>query len=51
VFFPTPDQAEHARRLALRPGKTIPWNILNGMISTIEQPITDEGFDEIRILG
>ena len=51
VFFPTPDRAEHDRRLALRPGKTIPWNILNGMISTIEQPITDEGFDEIRILG
>jgi predicted kinase len=50
VFFPTPDQTEHARRLALRPGKTIPWNILNGMISTVEQPTMDEGFDVIQIL-
>ena len=50
VFFPTPDQAEHARRLALRPGKVIPGNILNGMISTVEQPTMDEGFDVIQIL-
>lgn len=51
VFFPTPEKAEHARRLALRPGKVIPGNILNGMISTVEQPTTDEGFDVVQILN
>jgi predicted kinase len=47
VVFPTPDKAEHARRLASRPGKQIPWNVLNGMISGFQMPTEDEGFDEI----
>jgi predicted kinase len=47
VVFPTPDPEEHQRRLANRPGKTIPWNILNGMISGFQMPTLEEGFDEI----
>jgi len=47
VVFPTPDPEEHQRRLASRPGKTIPWNILNGMISGFQMPTLEEGFDEI----
>ena len=47
VYFPTPDKAEHERRLASRPGKSIPHNILMGMIRGLEKPTADEGFDEI----
>jgi predicted kinase len=47
VYFPTPDKAEHDRRLASRPGKVIPYNILMGMIRGLEKPTADEGFDEI----
>jgi predicted kinase len=47
VVFPTPDPEEHQRRLASRPGKTIPWNILNGMVSGFQMPTLEEGFDEI----
>jgi len=47
VYFPTPDKAEHERRLAARPGKVIPHNILMGMIRGLEKPTADEGFDEI----
>lgn len=48
VFFPTPDDAELKRRLASRPGKTIPANVVLGMKSQIERPSRDEGFDEVR---
>jgi len=47
VFFPTPAQDEHERRLKSRPGKQIPHNILVGMIRGLEKPTTDEGFDEV----
>jgi predicted kinase len=47
VVFPTPNKEEHARRLAGRPGKKIPWNVLNGMISGFQMPTLEEGFDEI----
>jgi len=47
VFFPTPEWDEHQRRLDSRPGKSIPWNVLNGMIRSLEEPSYDEGFDEI----
>jgi predicted kinase len=47
VYFPTPDKPEHDRRLANRPGKSIPHNILMGMIRGLEKPTHDEGFDEI----
>lgn len=47
VFFPTPDKEELKRRLASRPGKTIPANIVLGMISQLETPTVDEGFSQI----
>jgi len=47
VVFPTPDKEEHDRRLASRPGKNIPWNVMQGMISGFKMPTEEEGFDEI----
>lgn len=47
IFFATPDRAELQRRLDGRPGKTIPYNIVMGMVSQIERPTADEGFDEV----
>ena len=47
VVFKTPDADEHARRLANRPGKSIPQNVMDSMISNMEMPTEDEGFDEI----
>lgn len=49
VFFPTPDIEELNARLANRPGKIIPPNIVLGMISQLEQPSIDEGFDSIIV--
>ena len=47
VVFPTPEPAELERRLAGRPGKSIPWNVMQGMISGFKVPTEEEGFDEI----
>ena len=47
VVFSTPEPAELERRLAERPGKNIPWNVMQGMISGLKVPTEDEGFDEI----
>lgn len=47
VVFPTPEPTELERRLASRPGKSIPWNVMQGMISGLKVPTEDEGFDEI----
>lgn len=47
VVFPTPESAELERRLASRPGKNIPWNVMQGMISGLKVPTEQEGFDEI----
>jgi predicted kinase len=47
VVFPTPEPAELERRLAGRPGKNIPWNVMQGMISGFKTPTEEEGFDEI----
>ena len=47
VVFPTPEPAELERRLASRPGKSIPWNVMQGMISGFKTPTEQEGFDEI----
>lgn len=47
VYFATPDDTELNRRLANRPGKTIPANIVMGMKSQLEEPTHDEGFVEI----
>lgn len=47
VVFSTPDSAELDRRLASRPGKTIPKNVIRSMISNFDMPSEDEGFKEI----
>jgi predicted kinase len=47
VVFPTPEPEELERRLASRPGKNIPWNVMQGMISGFKTPTEEEGFDEI----
>ena len=47
VVFPTPEPAELARRLASRPGKTIPPEVVERMIQDWEEPTLDEGFREI----
>lgn len=47
VFFPTPLDLDE--RLASRPGKTIPPHIVDAMVEMIEQPMLDEGFDELRL--
>ena len=47
VVFRTPEPAELERRLAARPGKSIPWNVMQGMISGFKIPTLEEGFDEV----
>lgn len=47
VVFPTPEPAELERRLASRPGKNIPWQVMQGMISGFKLPTAEEGFAEI----
>jgi predicted kinase len=47
VVFRTPEQEELARRLAQRPGKTIPDTVLHNMIDSFEEPTEEEGFREI----
>ena len=47
VVFDTPEPAELKKRLASRPSKTIPANVIMGMASSLEQPSSDEGFDRI----
>ena len=47
VVFSIPEPAELDRRLNSRPGKTIPWNVMQGMIKHFEEPTEEEGFSEI----
>ena len=47
VVFGTPDSDELDRRLASRPGKTIPKNVIRSMIKNFDMPSEDEGFKEI----
>lgn len=49
VFFPTPDDAEHERRLASRPGKTIPSHVIKSMANNLQVPSKEEGFDSIVV--
>lgn len=45
IYFPTPDDLSD--RLANRPGKTIPWHVMENMVMSFEYPEYDEGFDVI----
>ena len=49
VVFRTPPAAELQKRLASRPGKNVPWEVVSDMAQKleIEPPSKDEGFDEI----
>ena len=47
VVFKTPEKEELDRRLANRPGKIIPPNVVEGMICRWQDPTEEEGFKEI----
>jgi predicted kinase len=47
VVFKTPEPEELARRLASRPGKNIPEEVITQMINNWEEPSLEEGFQEI----
>ena len=47
LFFPTPDGEELQRRLASRPGKTIPAHVIASMLASLQPPMIDEDFDAI----
>jgi len=47
VVFDTPPASELMRRLASRPGKNIPWEVVSSMINNFEMPSEEEGFKEI----
>lgn len=47
VVFAIPDLDILKQRLASRPGKEIPWEVVQGMIDNFEMPTEAEGFKEI----
>ena len=47
VVFRTPDLDMLKERLANRPGKEVPWEVVQGMIDNWEEPTIEEGFTEI----
>jgi predicted kinase len=49
VVFKTPPSVELQKRLASRPGKNIPWEVVSNMASQLESepPSLEEGFNEI----
>jgi predicted kinase len=51
VVFKIPEPDELVRRLASRPGKNIPADVMENMIKDFEPPSLDEGFKEIWVIG
>ena len=47
VVFRTPNLDVLKERLSNRPGKEIPWEVVQGMIDSWEEPTEEEGFKEI----
>jgi predicted kinase len=47
VVFRTPNLDVLKERLANRPGKDVPWPVVQGMIDNWEEPTLEEGFKEI----
>lgn len=47
VVFAVPEREELERRLASRPGREIPWPVVDSMVEGFAMPTVDEGFDEI----
>ena len=50
VVFPTPDRAELDRRLANRPGKVVPVEVVDSMIAGFQMPTLAEGYSQIIIV-
>lgn len=51
VVFKVPEPAELFRRLASRPGKDIPVDVIEMMIKNFEEPTLEEGFTEIIVVN
>jgi len=51
VVFKVPEPDELMRRLKSRPGKEIPADVMEKMITGFEVPSMDEGFKEIWVVG
>jgi predicted kinase len=47
VVFPIPERQELESRLASRPGKIVPIDVIDRMIGNWEEPTLEEGFKEI----
>ena len=47
IVFRTPNLDVLKERLASRPGKEIPWEVVQGMLDNWEEPTLEEGFTEI----
>lgn len=47
VVFATPEFKELVARLDSRPGKVIPWTVIEGMVEKFTYPTFDEGYSEI----
>jgi predicted kinase len=47
IVFRTPELDVLKERLASRPGKDVPWEVVHGMIDNWEEPTEEEGFTEI----
>jgi predicted kinase len=47
VVFPIPERQELERRLASRPNKIVPIDVVDRMIGNWEEPTLEEGFMEI----
>ena len=47
IVFSTPAITVLKERLANRPGKEVPWEVVQGMIDNFEMPSEEEGFTEI----
>jgi len=51
VVFPTPDRVELNMRLANRPDKVIPAEVVDSMIASFQLPTKAEGYTQIIVVG
>jgi predicted kinase len=47
IVFLTPELDVLKQRLDSRPGKVVPWEVVQGMLDNFEMPTEEEGFKEI----
>lgn len=50
VVFDRPEDDEEWERRLDRSGKTIPWEVINGMLASFQMPTEDEGFESITVI-